>query len=161
MTRTTGARTVHRCAQCGAQATRWSGRCPACGEWNCLVEEARRPAEAADASAAPQPVSDVDLAAARPRATGVPELDRVLGGGLVAGSVTLVGGEPGIGKSTLLLQAMASLARHGSRCLLVSAEESAQQVRLRAGRLDALESRLWTVSETSLPAIRAGACCGR
>ena len=119
------------------------------------MEEARRPAEAADASAAPQPVSDVDLAAARPRATGVPELDRVLAGGLVAGSATLVGGEPGIGKSTLVAQALGSLARAGVRCLLVSAEESSQQVRLRAERLGVLEPELWLLSTGRMPAVLA------
>ena len=87
--------------------------------------------------------------------TGVDELDRVLGGGLVPGSATLVGGEPGIGKSTLLLQALSSLAQRGARCLLASAEESKQQVRLRAERLGALDPALWLVSETSLPAILA------
>ncbi|MGH9180770.1 MAG: DNA repair protein RadA, partial [Acidimicrobiales bacterium] len=87
--------------------------------------------------------------------TGVGELDRVLAGGLVPGSVTLVGGEPGIGKSTLLLQALAGVARSGQRALLVSGEESASQVRLRAERLEALSPRLWLVPETSLPGVVA------
>jgi DNA repair protein RadA/Sms len=89
------------------------------------------------------------------RPTGLPELDRVLGGGLVPGSVTLVGGEPGIGKSTLLLQALARLAAGGERCLLVSAEESAQQVALRAERLEAVAADLWLVAETELDAVLA------
>jgi DNA repair protein RadA/Sms len=153
-------RTIHRCTECGVTAPKWAGRCAACGAWNSLVEDIEDVHAVVGvpllASSRPLPIAEVDAGVLAARPTGIDELDRVLGGGLVAGSVTLVGGEPGIGKSTLLLQAMASLARHGSRCLLVSAEESAQQVRLRAGRLGTLESRLWTMSETSLPAIRAG-----
>ncbi|MGQ0743004.1 MAG: DNA repair protein RadA [Acidimicrobiales bacterium] len=96
------------------------------------------------------PIGLVDSALAERRPTGVGELDRVLGGGLVAGSVTLLGGEPGIGKSTLLLQALGSIARSGARCLLVSAEESAAQVRMRAERLDRLHDNLWLVAEADL-----------
>jgi DNA repair protein RadA/Sms len=107
------------------------------------------------AGAAAVPIGEVDLAEWTPRATGIGELDRVLGGGLVPGSVTVVGGEPGIGKSTLLLQAMAALAASGATCLLVSAEESAQQVRLRAERLGALPPGLLLLPETSLPYILA------
>jgi DNA repair protein RadA/Sms len=107
--------------------------------------------------AVPVPICDLDAAVGRPVPTGIGELDRVLGGGLVPGSVTLVGGEPGIGKSTLLLQAVASLASAGARCLLVCAEESAQQVRRRAERLGAAVPGVWLVAETDLPAIRAAA----
>jgi len=99
------------------------------------------------------PLAEVDPTAATGRATGVPELDRALGGGLVPGSVTLLGGEPGIGKSTLLLQAMGRMAADGARCLLVSAEESVEQVRLRAERLGTLAPSLLVLPETSLPAI--------
>jgi DNA repair protein RadA/Sms len=102
-----------------------------------------------------RPIGDVSPVGWHPRPTGVGELDRVLGGGLVPGSVTLVGGEPGVGKSTLVLQALVALARGGQRCLLVSAEESPQQVRLRAERLGALSPELWLVSETQLPAVVA------
>jgi DNA repair protein RadA/Sms len=112
-------------------------------------------ARAGAVAAAPVPIGDVDPMGARHWPTGVGELDRVLGGGLVAGSVTLVGGEPGMGKSTLLLQALGAIAARGSRCLLVSAEESAAQVRLRAERLGALAPELFVVAETSLPAICA------
>ena len=97
------------------------------------------------------PIAEVDAAAWAPSATHVGELDRVLQGGLVPGSVTVLGGEPGIGKSTLLLQALAGLAKAGQRCLYVTAEESAQQVRLRAERLGALPPHLWLVSDTALP----------
>ena len=154
-------RTVHRCTECGQSTLKWAGRCPSCGAWNTLVEdveEVNPPAAVHLAllpSGRPLPIAEVDTAEFTCRSTGIDELDRVLGGGLVPGSVTLVGGEPGIGKSTLLLQMLAAMARGGARCLLVSAEESSQQVRMRAGRLGALESRLWTVSETVLPSIRA------
>jgi DNA repair protein RadA/Sms len=99
------------------------------------------------------PILEVDAAQTEPNPTGVGELDRVLGGGLVPGSVTLVGGEPGIGKSTLVIQALAGLARQGRRCLLVTAEESRQQVRARAERVGALHADLWLLAETSLPAL--------
>src|SRR5918992_826135 len=152
-------RTVHRCAECGAAAPKWSGRCATCGAWNTLVEELDEPRPTVAAPTAlldrPLPVDEVDLAQWSARPTGIDELDRVLGGGLVPGSVTLVGGEPGIGKSTLLLQALSSLAHRGARCLLVSAEESKQQVRLRAERLGTLEPALWLVSETSMPGVLA------
>ena len=103
----------------------------------------------------PQPIGEVDLDASPTRSTGVGELDRVLGGGFVPGSVTLVGGEPGVGKSTLLLQVSAAMARDGGRVLYVSAEESARQVRLRADRLDAVVDGVWLMAEGSVPAIVA------
>jgi DNA repair protein RadA/Sms len=150
-------RTVFRCTDCGAAAPRWAGRCATCGEWNTLVEEvataAASPAHAP--TAVPIEISDVPADGATPVPTRIPELDRVLGGGLVPGSVTVVGGEPGIGKSTLLLQALAEMARAGSRCLLVSAEESPAQVRRRAERLDALVPGLWLVGETTLAGVQA------
>jgi len=141
----------HRCGACGAGAPRWSGRCGGCGGWNTIVEAP----PAAPPPAAPVPIGHVEAPAAPRLATGVGELDRVLGGGLVPGSVILVGGEPGIGKSTLLLQALAGVAGAGHRALLVSGEESAHQVRLRADRLAALSPRLWLVPETSLPGVAA------
>jgi DNA repair protein RadA/Sms len=155
------ARTVHRCTECGAAAPRWSGRCNGCGEWNTLVEEVEeRPAagatdrrRAAGERDRPVPILEVDAAEWSARPTGIGELDRVLGGGLVPGSVTLVGGEPGIGKSTLLLQALGALGAAGARGLLVSAEESKQQVRLRAERLGVLHPKILLLSETSLPDI--------
>src|SRR5579859_7561246 len=159
-------RSIHRCADCGAVSPRWAGRCPTCGEWNTLVEELEE--TAADSlsrispglggsrtAELPVPLTDVDAATAEPTPTGVPELDRVLGGGLVPGSVTLLAGEPGMGKSTLLLQALGRMARAGARCLLVGAEESPEQVRLRAERVDALHPELCLVADPSLPAILA------
>jgi DNA repair protein RadA/Sms len=145
-------RTVHRCAECGAAAARWLGRCPECGAWGTLVEHQ----PSADPGAeSPVPIADVDPLGAARRPTGIDELDGVLGGGLVAGSVTLLGGEPGMGKSTLLLQVLAHLAATGARCLLVTAEESREQVRLRAERLGALPDGLLVVAETSLPTVLA------
>ena len=153
-------RTVYRCTDCAATHPKWAGRCAACGAWNTLVEDVEEvgaPSRAAPARAAgrPRPITEIDAADGHPTPTGLPELDRVLGGGLVAGSVTVVGGEPGIGKSTLLLQVAAAQARAGRPVLYVSAEESAAQVRDRATRLGALDPALWLLSETQLPGILA------
>jgi DNA repair protein RadA/Sms len=152
MTRT---RVRFSCTECGAQAPKWLGRCPECGSWDTLVEETVGPALASGSGGSPGdrpvPLGDVDTGAAAVRSTGIEELDRVLGGGLVGGSVTLLGGEPGIGKSTLLLQALARMASAGALVLLVTAEESKEQVRLRAERLGALHPNLLVVAETSLP----------
>ena len=149
-------RVIFQCTECGAAEPKWVGRCPACGEWNTLVEEVEAPPPAAPITAIglterPVPIAEVDSTDWVPRPTGLDELDRVLSGGLVPGSVTLVGGEPGIGKSTLLLQAAASMTKSGGRALYVSAEESRQQVRLRAERLGTLAPDLWLASETALP----------
>src|SRR3954447_10685207 len=148
------ARPVYRCTECDAQAPKWLGRCTECGAWSSLVEE--RASSVPDGSTATagvvMPLAEVDPIAAAGRSTGVPELDRVLGGGLVPGSVTLLGGEPGIGKSTLLLQLAATWPE---RTLYVSGEESAQQVRLRAERLGTVGANLWLLAETSLPHIVA------
>lgn len=153
-------RSTYRCGECGTEGPQWTGRCGGCGAWNTIVEEPTGPASATNALRAPSralPIGDVDSEGWAPRPVGIGELDRVLGGGLVAGSVTLLGGEPGIGKSTLLLQALSALARNGATCLLACAEESAQQVRMRAARLGALEAGLWLVAETDLSAILAHA----
>src|SRR5438128_9820474 len=143
----------YRCQSCGHESPKWLGRCPQCEEWGSLavVEGARGSAVRSSSAAQPVPLVDVDPLGAPRRPTSVPELDRVLGGGLVAGSLTLVGGEPGMGKSTLVLQALGAMAADGARCLLVCAEESAAQVRLRADRLGTLAEDLLVVSETSLP----------
>ena len=148
-------KTLFACSECGAEAPKWAGRCTECGDWNTLVEElAGGPAELALVPLAPTNrsgptrIGEIGTDTARPISTGIDELDTVLGGGLVAGSVTLLGGEPGIGKSTLLLQL---LAARTDTTLYVSAEESATQVRLRAERLDAIRPNLWLHAETSLP----------
>lgn len=153
------ARVIHRCGECGAESPRWLGRCPECGVWGSLAEMAVPRARGAAALAAPGvgpvPIPDVDRGAADRLATGIGELDRVLGGGLVPGSVTLLVGEPGMGKSTLLLQALGRLAAAGARCLLVGAEESPEQVRMRAERVGALHSGLLLTDDTSLDRVRA------
>jgi DNA repair protein RadA/Sms len=146
------------CQACGATGPKWAGRCEACGEWNTIVEEAARPGPAAK-SAPGRAVTFVALAgeaAPPPRApTAIAELDRVLGGGLVPASAVLVGGDPGIGKSTLLLQAAASLARAGGRVLYVSGEESIEQVRLRARRLDLTDAPIGLAAAVNLRDIAA------
>ena len=146
------ARTSFRCRDCGVSAVQWTGRCPACGAWSTLDEERRltsAPALAAPLSPA-VPIADVDVTAWATRSTGVAELDRVLGGGVVPGSVTLVGGEPGIGKSTLLTHVAGQMAAAGATVLYVSAEESALQVRARAERLGALIPGVWLAADTVL-----------
>jgi DNA repair protein RadA/Sms len=151
-------RLLFRCSTCGAPAPKWAGRCTECGEWN-TIEEAVPTAPGWDAPAglvaasAPVPITAVDALDGRPVATGVDELDRVLGGGLVPGSVTLLGGEPGVGKSTLVLQMLAASAARGDTALYVSGEESPQQVGMRARRLGALHDGILIVAETSLPAV--------
>jgi DNA repair protein RadA/Sms len=151
-------KTIHRCNECGAVTPKWTGRCPACGGWNTLVEDvemvgARASPSRASPRAAPAPITAIGGPAARPVPTGVTEFDRVLGGGLVPGSVTLLGGEPGAGKSTLLLDVAAHHAAAGRRALYVSAEEGVHQVRARAERLGTLDPELWLLAETALPDI--------
>ena len=137
-------RTPHRCQECGAATPRWVGRCPGCGAWGSLEPEA--PPSGAVRLAA------VDPALAQPLPTGVGEVDRVLAGGLVPGSVCLLFGEPGVGKSTLLLQVLGAVAGGGRPALLVSAEESASQVRSRAERLGAMPELLYVLATTDLAA---------
>lgn len=145
---------AHTCSECGTTHPKWTGQCGGCGAWNTLVDEVIEPDVESPAPAAPgwrsEPatlIHEIDVDAGRPRPTGIAELDRVLGGGLVDGSVTLLGGEPGIGKSTLLLQL---LAWWPGRTLYVSAEESAHQVRQRAERLGAVRPDLWISGHTSI-----------
>ncbi|MBA3032299.1 MAG: DNA repair protein RadA [Gammaproteobacteria bacterium] len=160
------AKSIYSCTECGASAPKWQGQCPGCAQWNTLVEAVAETATPAAkrfgtnfaplaASSKPQ-----DLAAIRPRdeprlATGVEEFDRVLGGGLVAGGVVLIGGDPGIGKSTLLLQALARLAEAGQPVLYVSGEESGEQIALRANRLQLPAAGLRLLAEINLEKIIA------
>ena len=141
--------TLFRCLACGRDAPKWTGRCGACGEWNTLAEPtpAARPLVAGVAAV---PIRELGGQPHSHLPTGVSELDRVLGGGVTADSVTLLGGAPGIGKSTLLLQASAGLAAQGSRVLYVSGEESCQQVQARAVRLGAAVDRLWLAAVSTL-----------
>jgi len=150
---------VFACSACGGETLKWQGQCPHCAEWNSLAARAappRAPASAAprDPNAPPpRRLAGADSARADPRlGTGTAELDRVLGGGIVPGSVTLLGGDPGIGKSTLLLQVAAAVSRLGA-VLYASGEESAAQVALRAGRLRIDAGALETVAETDLDTI--------
>ena len=147
------ARVAFACDACGAHASRWVGRCPECGEWGTVSERAdldRRPR--AGAVAPLLRLADLDDVRPARIATGLAELDRVLGGGLVAGSLVLIGGEPGIGKSTLVLQALASLAS-GRQVLLVTGEESPGQVRGRADRLAADCGGIQVLAETRLETV--------
>ena len=144
------------CQSCGTTSSKWSGRCDGCGAWNSIIEEAREaPASGAKGQALPRGRSSklVGLkgeSAAPPRITiGMPELDRVAGGGFVPGSAVLIGGDPGIGKSTLLLQALASLARKGQRVVYVSGEEAIAQIRLRAERLGLSDAPVLLAAETN------------
>ena len=145
----------HACTECGYAAARWFGRCPGCGAFGTLVEEA--PPAAAAGAREPRPVLrlvDVEAEEAERITTGVPELDRVLGGGIVPASLVLVGGEPGVGKSTLLLSALAAISRGGRRALLVTGEESTAQVKLRAARLGGAE-QVEILAETELETVCA------
>lgn len=153
-------RTVFFCNHCGNETPKWQGRCPACGAWNTIEEHAEKPtpgrAKAAPVgmSRRPQKLSEVDSDNEIRFTTGMAELDRVLGGGAVLGSLVLVGGAPGIGKSTLLLQICKSLCQ-GHRVLYVSGEESERQLKLRADRLGVTSESLYILSETRLSDILA------
>jgi DNA repair protein RadA/Sms len=167
-------KTVYRCTDCGGEYAKWQGRCAGCGEWNTLAEEVVAPKlPAASRGAARRAVGrdsalmgsvgsapklrDVRGAAEQRLATGLAEFDFVLGGGIVPGSIILVGGEPGIGKSTLLLQVAARLRSVGHRTLYVSGEESPLQVKLRADRLDEAAGEVELMSETLLESVLATA----
>ena len=144
------------CAECGTTSGRWLGKCPGCGAFGTLVEELHGSAGGGEAARAAKPVPLGAIVAdeAERISTGIPELDRVLGGGLVPGSLVLVGGEPGVGKSTLLLSALGAIARSGRRALLVTGEESAAQVSLRAARLGGAE-QVGILAETELDVVCA------
>jgi DNA repair protein RadA/Sms len=142
------------CTSCGAVQTKWSGRCEACGGWNTIIEEAPLSAGPRGPSGRGRAIELSGLDSADPPApravSGVAELDRVLGGGLVAASAILVGGDPGIGKSTLLLQTVAAFARRGLSCVYISGEEAAAQVRMRAQRLGLQDAPVRLGAETNL-----------
>jgi DNA repair protein RadA/Sms len=148
-------RTRHRCTDCAAPSPTWVGRCPACGAWATLVEDTVAGSDPVRSGAEAVPLAGVGPSALTPRPTGVSELDRVLGGGLVPGSVTLMGGEPGIGKSTLALQVARSWAETGTPVLYVSGEESPAQVRARATRLGPVPDSLWVLADADGSAIEA------
>ena len=148
---------VFSCTECGNQSAKWLGRCPDCNAWNSYAQEdiaPAGPASALSSASAPMPIDKIDTDATPRISTNLPNLDRVLGGGLVAGAVVLVGGEPGIGKSTLLLQAAQQLADERP-VLYVSGEESPRQIALRARRLGITSANIHLYSETSVERIVA------
>ncbi|MBM4044123.1 MAG: DNA repair protein RadA [Planctomycetes bacterium] len=147
------------CQNCGAQSRKWVGRCFECGEWDSMVEEKPRPTPSADQKRltadveAPQPITQIQASEEERIRTGIAELDRILGGGIVPGSAVLIGGDPGIGKSTLLLQAANEVSRQGYRSLYVTGEESLLQTKLRADRLGTASDNLLLVAETDMDII--------
>ena len=148
-------KSIYSCQQCGCQSPKWLGRCPDCGAWNSFVEEIATPVESRGAAPAmgggkAHLYKDVDTVVAERLSTGVSEFDRVLGGGIVPGSLVLLGGEPGIGKSTLLLQAAAHFASNVGPVLYCSAEESEHQVKLRGERLGVGQVPLYLLAETCI-----------
>jgi len=156
----TKAKTHFICQSCGYQVPKWMGRCPGCQEWNTFVEERvieekipERDLLGFEAEASPMPITQIVSEEKNRLQIGIGEFDRVLGGGIVFGSVILVGGDPGIGKSTLLLQMMGRLSSEGRKVLYISGEESLQQTKMRADRLGVSSDLLFIVSETSLEKI--------
>lgn len=158
--------TVYVCSECGLSSAKWHGQCPGCGAWNAMVEErapagdgargaSGRSARAGGAAVAPKPLAEVHAEPSARLSTGVGELDRVLGGGLVPGSLVLLGGSPGIGKSTLTNMALGNLQQAGHATLYVTGEESAQQVRLRAERLGPGALEVPVLAETDLDCVIA------
>ncbi len=149
---------VFVCSECGYEAPKWTGRCPACGEWNTMNEEIKAPPRASQAAGvpslrrAPQRITELNPEGEQRYKTGLKELDRVLGGGIVKGGLMLIGGDPGIGKSTLLLQICATLGQ-AHTILYVSGEESERQIKLRADRLDVASDNLYVLCETDVQAI--------
>ena len=152
---------MYLCTECGYDSPKWFGKCPGCGAWNTMVEQTVKPEPATPvakgrgvgpASAVPKRLSQISSAEETRDTTGIGELDRVLGGGLVKGSLVLVSGEPGIGKSTLLLQACKSMCAYGT-VLYVTGEESLSQIKLRAERLEVADDNLLILSETQLDSI--------
>ncbi|MFV0389024.1 MAG: DNA repair protein RadA [Pyrinomonadaceae bacterium] len=155
--------TIYVCQNCGAQERKWNGQCRECGEWNSFVEEVFRPQGAPKSSAQksisvyretkPLPYTEIQSQDDARCASGIEEFDRVLGGGIVAGSLVLIGGAPGIGKSTLLAQVSDKLSEAGSKVLYVSGEESEQQIKLRGERLGLRADNLYLLPETNLESI--------
>ena len=146
------------CQHCGYMSPKWLGKCPSCNGWNCFAEELVVQTDSGSRAemkfdGKPLPIEDIPAEEGQRTLTGIAEIDRVLGGGIVAGSAILIGGEPGIGKSTLMLQVMKNLAENGHRVLYVSGEESAQQIKLRSNRIGATTKDLLLLVEVSLERI--------
>lgn len=151
---------IYCCQTCGYQTPKWMGKCPDCGTWDSIVEERSAARSFRDAhhslknqQSTPVAIDSIELETENRLLTDIREFDRVLGGGLVPGTLVLIGGDPGIGKSTLMLQALYGLANQGHKVLYVSGEESNQQIRLRSQRLDTVASQLMVVSEVEIDAI--------
>jgi len=142
------------CSQCGFESRKWLGKCPDCSGWDTLAEE-KRPVRQQSAREAPsvQPLTDTSRTTLTRLVTGIHELDRVLGGGIVPGSVTLIGGDPGIGKSTIILQLLSALASNKQKVLYVTGEESAEQIRMRADRLAIREEHIYLATENCVESI--------
>lgn len=161
MAKAAGKKTIFFCQNCGHESAKWMGQCPACREWNTFVEEPAAPKTAGKPSvrqrgttaAAPVRIRDVSMEEHSRSQTGISEFDRVLGGGVIPGSLILIGGDPGIGKSTLLLQACRNLAEAGPEVLYISGEESLQQIRMRAERIGEMPDSLLLLCETDLGTI--------
>ncbi len=151
-------KTIYVCSQCGFEMPKWAGKCPSCGEWNTVQEEMRMPernsplASGRPGAYAVRPIGDICPEGEHRHLTGLPELDRVLGGGIVRGALMLIGGDPGIGKSTLLLQICGNLGQQ-LKILYVSGEESERQIKLRADRLGVISPRLYILCETDVETI--------
>ena len=156
-------KSIYTCQQCGYESPRWLGKCPSCGEWNSFVEEIKDTASSAKAKAIknilpenmPKSIKNIKSGEKERYKTSLKELDRVLGGGLVRGSLTLISGDPGIGKSTLLLQTANNIAKTYGKVLYVSGEESEEQIKIRGDRLGVDADNLYIVSETNLDTIEA------
>lgn len=154
-------KTIFTCQSCGSQSPKWLGKCADCGAWDSFVEERQATGrlavkrDALVAPATPVPIDSIDIEHEQRLLTAIQEFDRVLGGGLVAGSLVLIGGDPGIGKSTLMLQALHGLAGQGRRVLYVSGEESIRQIRLRSKRLATVSANILVVSEVEVDSILA------
>lgn len=148
-------KTVFVCNECGYESLKWIGKCPGCGSWNTFVEEFEQEKAKADIKSSSHPVKleSIEIVNEERYGTGLGELDRVLGGGVVKGSLVLVGGDPGIGKSTLLLQISDSIGKENKTILYISGEESEKQIKLRASRLNINSDNLYIVSETNLNTI--------
>ncbi|RLI50456.1 MAG: DNA repair protein RadA, partial [Candidatus Thorarchaeota archaeon] len=146
-------KSIYVCQACGYQTLKWMGKCPDCGQWNSMVEEVTSPERKEKrpySMSEPQAIDNISLAPEMRLKTDISEFDRTLGGGVVPGSLVLIGGDPGIGKSTLILQVLDRLAEHGLRALYISGEESPQQIKLRAERLAVHADSLFVIAGTCI-----------